>query len=357
MTEKLDLFRVEQLTIADELRDRDLLSRAVGNKILPFFIVNHQEQIFKPALLSKPFYTPLHNYAEVYWSHLNKKFFDPNTIEFTLAKVSGFSEKYAYTNNKYDDYGVISPSYLNEDEETIRLDQILLENRLIKCDTTKNISGVPAFFNYDPLLNPKSDIPLFTTKIKRKLASQVLFKTLAIDVNASPRNFNLISNRTTNHLKFAPVIDNEFSLPFLFPDNIVERNSMHQLGNFVGRENQFNACNRLWPKDAEMDIFTHNIQSIGKYYPEIAQDFLDRLNNMREYLDSSPILWQNHDFIGEVNSQKYMLYSGSFLRNEYESNPIYHRSTFINIIETGRLIEQDTIISADYITKTLKNVL
>lgn len=267
-----------------------------SKKDFPIFRLNG-EVIFKPLSKTKPLTTDLFAYAEVFWSYVINKYFDPNTPLYHLAYCSNIQKRYYEKGTIVKKIGT---------SKFTNLYQYFNEHPEESFDISNYINYCMKDYDYSMILNShfiKSDVT-----IGRELAYQILLSILRADQNFHYENVNL-DNDNEHHL--IPPLDFEFSTPFLYPDNLKTRSQYmnRYLGNLnFPRENQFKIAELLSSglEFSPVSTLFRNLYTIMINYPDIIDIFLHNINLLYKDIDGI-LLRDDYGFIEECSSEYWMV--------------------------------------------------
>ena len=311
----MDIFGIERFDYKQ--RKRNLGSKASGvvssTKFFPVFEMNGKEKIFKPLSKTKPLSTPLFSYSEVYWSYLINKYIDSKTPLYTLAYCSNLSIEQP----KYYEKGCIVDNILNEGEELINLLEFfrMYPDSIVNIDDYVNYCEVQ--YDYTQILT--STFFKSNEKFGKKLAQQILCAILRRDENYHYENVSLIF-KDGKPKDIAPIIDLEFSQMFMYPDvkdfhegkfSLYDEGMMpiftydpsksyeENAKKFLQKINNGSVYDRF--DRYQNYLVMRNIKTIVDLYPDVAQEFIYKLNGMLEEVNSLEIDF-NSDFLGTFSS-------------------------------------------------------
>lgn len=357
----MDIFKITELDIKNKTGNlnRKAAGKVSSTKYFPTFNIDGEEKIFKPLSKTKPLSTPLFSYSEVYWSYLINKYLDPNTPVYSLAYCHGLESEQP----KYYEKGCLVKNVLKEGEDFINLLELFRKYQ----DSTVNIDNYTNYcevqYDYVSILNSTffSERP----DLRAELAEQILISILRRDDNYHYENVSLITkNERITHL--APIIDVEFSEMFMYPDIEKLHNNKFSyydegllpLFSYNSKkdysENQAKFIERLTEESVydrtdsyHFSNLWKNIREIVKLHPEIALQFLKKLQLMKKEVEKLDIEF-DESFLGEFSSRDWeptrMLYKDkvpaddlNYLRKKKEaeeSRIILDQTTFNQKLKT-----------------------
>lgn len=268
-----------------------------SKKYFPIYKMNGKEYIFKPLSRTKPLTTDLFAFAEVYWSYVMKKYFDDRTPLYRLAYCRGIEEKYYEKGTLVERIG--KGKFIN-----------LLEYFKKNPEETFDISEYVNYCmkNYDYTVILESSFIRENPQIGEELAYQVLLSILRMDQNFHYENVNM--EERDNGLEVVAPIDSEFSMPFLYPENIKGRNFYidKYFRSLVFPSNmQWEIAKSL--KDMDLcpaSVLLKNIYVIERDFPGVIDRFLNNLEVLYRDIDGIE-LNDKKGFIGDCSSDYWMI--------------------------------------------------
>lgn len=376
MQEINNLFKVSEVNYIDRVDEIDKVSSGVvkSQKKFPIFLDAYEKNkkcIFKPLSPSKPYSNPTFAYSEVYWSYLINTFFDERAPRYELAICHGMPPKDGQEISR--EKGVLVESYLKSNQYDVNL----LEYYRAHPDHSVNIDG---YINYCDYIYDYSDImksEVFTQRqdLAKRLGEMVLISMLTRNINFHYENVGFICE-DDNIIDLAPPIDHEFSTLSILPEyrdaNVAKQAAYDSLITELSPENRLlllNAFSRD-PLVSGSNFLNNsrnafnNVSTIAKEQPEVAEEFINKLSKMRQFLLKNDIIFQDLNYTDEFNSRlDWMLY--------YFQKPDHYNATTveicrhllseqgrskIDIVDFGRYAIQLTIHSSnvlqDFIQKT-----
>ncbi len=309
-----------------------------SKKNFPIFRLNG-EVIFKPLSKTKPLTTDLFAYAEVFWSYVINKYFDPNTPLYHLAYCTNIQDKY------YEKGTIVKK--IGKSKFT-NLYEYFRDHPEDSFDISDYINYCMQDYDYSMILN--SNFIKSNKDIGRELAYQILLSMLRADQNFHYENINFDSD---NGYHLVPPLDFEFSTPFLYPDNIKARNMYMNkyLGNLnFPREIQYTISKSI---QAEFNfnpvsILFRNLYTIMINYPDIIDIFVHNMNLLYRDLDSL-VLSDEYGFIGSCSSEYWMVGHAKYKENDSNKADLLAQRI------TKVAINKDYIFQA--IKKDIKNLI
>lgn len=312
-----------------------------SNKFFPTYVIDGKNYIFKPLSKTKPLTTGLFSIAEVYWSNVINSYFKDVPV-YQLSICNGYEE----SEPKYYNYGCLVPNVLGKDEHTVNLLEYFREYK----DDNVNIDNYINYcmLNYDYTNILSADI-FKDTNLGEQLAYDVLLSILKSDQNYHYENVALVyTNNQVNQLM--PMIDHEFSTPFLFPDDSVW--TLYYTEKYI--------------KDlvSAESVIRQNIEFIKNNYPNMILSFLSSLNcyidflNDVEYKNKLFVEIENSDFLFNCNSDSYKIGIERYKNeNEEKAKILEDTIQLVNIKEKISFIWDLIWILNSKIATTLKEVL
>lgn len=235
-----------------------------SEKHFPLFEISGTKYVFKPLSKTKPFTTGMFSIAEVYWSNIINKYFIKDTPIYRLAICKGYSDDVP----KYYEYGCIVPYILQENEYLYNVYELFEDFP----DKNVDIHGYINYcmLNYDWTKILSADIFKKEPGLRYSLAFCILISMLKGDQNYHYENAAFICNKNDKGklLRISPMLDHEFSTPFLFPDDLKVR---HSYSMKYGQELK-----------SEDSILYENISYICMEMPYIAEYFLKCVKSFKK---------------------------------------------------------------------------
>lgn len=302
-----DLQRPVKLDYFDRIGNLDVEASGLvkSKKNFPIFRLNG-EVIFKPLSKTKPLTTDLFAYAEVFWSYVINKYFDPNTPLYHLAYCSNIQDKY------YEKGTIVKK--IGPDKFTNLL-EYFNEHPESSFDISEYINYCMKDYDYTMILN--SDFIKQNRDIGRELAYQILLSILRADQNFHYENVNLDS---TNGYHLVAPLDFEFSTPFLYPEDIKTR-SMY-MSKYLGSLNfprevqyQISESIKVELNFSPVSTLFKNIYTIMINYPDIVDAFVHNMNLFAKNLDSIE-LSDELGFIEPCSSEYWMVGHAKYKEND-----------------------------------------
>ncbi|MCH5167245.1 MAG: hypothetical protein J1F35_05060 [Erysipelotrichales bacterium] len=279
-------------------RDGNLDIKSHSNPPSTKYFPIYGDRIFKPLSYTKPLTTPIFCYAEVFWSYYIKKYFYTEGLTTNLALCEGITDEQP----KYRKQGVLVDSYLNSGEKDISI----YEYFNLHPDEAVNIND---YVNY--CLEFYDYIPIFMSKIIKnrqdlgeELALLVLLSLLTMNENFHYENNRFICSKDGEILRLNPPFDNEFSLPFLFPES--QTSNAYFLIKYIGNMDGHNVLGK-------------NLRFIAEHYPNVCHKFLDGLVKFDKEIKNNPVIIEDNSFIGNVSSAEYNIYQARLHEHDEEA--------------------------------------
>lgn len=261
-----------------------------SNKFFPTYIIDGENYIFKPLSKTKPLTTGLFSIAEVYWSNIINKYFQKVPI-YELSICNGYEE----SEPKYYNYGCLVPNVLRNNEYTVNLLEYFREHKDSRVNIDNYINYCMLNYDYTNILS--ADI-FKNTMLGEQLSYNVLLSILKSDQNYHYENVAFIYNN--NKIKcLMPMIDHEFSTPFLFPDDSVW--TLYYAEKYI--------------KDlmSAESVIGYNVGFIKINYPNMVLLFLSSLNRYIEFLNDAECKnnlfaeIKHSEFLFDCNSDSYKI--------------------------------------------------
>lgn len=311
-----DLFKVIHLESEERIGNLDAEAHGVvkGTKYFPIYKVNGKQAIFKPMSKTKPMTTLFFAFAEVFWSHVLKKYFDASVPIYRLAICKGYEKEVP----KYYEKGVLVESITPNGEKLINLYDIICQKPL----EFSNSEEIREYINYCMTNYDYTQILLseFISKNKdlgEEIAYQLLLSILRQDQNFHYENINFY--QTKSGIEITPPIDFEFSTPFLYPDDEKEY-EYYQLKYYSEMViNPKSDITEFLKEIAGSNIPTtkRNICTIVKLFPNVVIKFIENLENFISEFDSVD-LSDPDDFIEPLNSNYWLIGDAYFKEKDLD---------------------------------------
>lgn len=369
---------ITELDYKDRSGNISVDTKAAGQskKEFPFYIFDGKKYIFKPLSKTKPNSTIMFTFSEVFSSYIARTYFEPNSPQYRLAICKGITELQPKAYEK----GVIVPSYLEEGEKTLNLMEYLRNNLSknnpindlviycfhngchvnsiqddiykysLSCDfaepsiLNEYINYGMAIYNFFFMFNV--EIFLDNKEYMNQLALQYLLSLLTRNHNFHYENFNFKTkdNRITG---VVPPSDQEYSLMFIYPDQIEAHNLL--VGSY-----------KILLE--ELPFIKATIMKIAENSPETLEKFVEGLDQMINDLAIITIQFDNTSaFIEKMNSEAFFEHYYRYklsneLLAEISKRKFSHRFE-INVDDFFKQIIQEYIDSATQLKKIIKEVL
>lgn len=271
-----------------------------STKYFPIYEIEGKEKIFKPLSKTKPLTTPLFAFSEVFWSYIIKKYFEPLTPRYYLAKRNVEVEP------KYYKKGVLVES-INKEKTMFNIYDYFLEH---EPDRIEKDYVNYCLKNYDYTNILQSNLIKNNPKLGENLSYQILLSILRQDQNFHYENINLFQKE--NEIILAPPIDFEFSSFFLYPELELERkNLIEDYKQNLGIQEEDETTQVIailyqelgWERHSEIK---RNLFEITRRYPHIVLKFIKRLEHLIENLPNITIEDPN-DFITPLSSEAWQI--------------------------------------------------
>ena len=259
-------FKIRNLKYQD--RDDMLIKESAGvvkcQKAFPIYHTENGVKIFKPLSKTKPLTTPLFGISEVFWSTIIHQYFDEKAPVYKLARCEGYDKDYPSRYSK----GTLVPSVLKEGEHLVNLLEYYRKHPSSDVDIDQYVNYCGIYYDYNMILNAlpfqKDDA------LAKELAYQILISILKCDINFHYENVAFIA-KENQIVSLAPPIDHEFSIPFLYPDDALLYNL------YYGSYNMALLTGTADNGNINLGALLRNIECIKEKYPEIADKFVQRL--------------------------------------------------------------------------------
>lgn len=312
-----------------------------SNKFFPTYIIDGKNYILKPLSKTKPLTTGLFSIAEVYWSNIINSYFKEVPI-YQLSICNGYEE----SESKYYNYGCLVPNVLRENEYTVNLLEYFREHK----DDNVNIDNYINYcmLNYD-YTNILSANIFKTTNLGEQLAYDILLSILKSDQNYHYENVAFVCDN--NQIKcLMPMIDHEFSTPFLFPDDSIW--TLYYTEKYI--------------KDlmSVESVIGQNVKFIKNNYSNMVLSFLSSLNRYIKFLNDIEYKnklfeeIENSKFLFDCNSNSYKIGIERYKNdNEKKAKSLENTIQLVNIKEKISFIWDLIWILNLKIATTLKDVL
>lgn len=374
----MELFNVQEFDY--EKRKRNLTNQASGvvtsTKYFPVFEEESKEKIFKPLSKTKPFSTPLFSYSEVYWSYLINKYIDEETPIYSLAYCYNLSKNQP----KYYEKGCIVANILKNDEELVNILELFRKYPDLSVDIDDYINYCEIQYDYTQILT--SDFFTINKSLAEKLSEQILCSILRRDQNYHYENVSIIF-KDNKPIRVAPIIDLEFSQMFMYPDT--EDYHDQKFSSYdEGMEPLFNYDNHKSYEENLEDFFSKiengsiydyfdtyknnfvlkNIKAIVSLYPDVAKDFVRKINIMRKEIETLDINFDSN-FLEEFSSYDWRPTRMFFKENKKETDEEYikakeeaeARKITLNTDNFNKKLKTEVVWNIDKMTKVINMLL
>ena len=331
-----NIFKIKEFKYEDKLRTLSVISsgKVRSTKYFPVFKDEGKEKIFKPLSKTKPLSTPLFSYSEVYWSYLINKYIDNSTPVYNLAYCHGVSKEQP----KYYEKGCIVENVLNEGEYFVNLLELfrMYPDNLVNIDEYINYCELQ--YDYTAILN--SDFFRNNKELSEKLAEQILCSILRRDDNYHYENVSLIF-KDEKVVRIAPIIDQEFSQMFMYPDKLESHESkfsyydegMMPIFSYDDEKSYEENLDIFKKRVTEGSIYDYfdrgkshyimrNIKTITELYPDMCKEFINKLSKMKKEFDYLNIN-VNQDFLGTFSTDDWEPYHMIFKENRKIDDKLY----------------------------------
>ena len=333
-----NIFKIKEFKYEDRLRTLNVISsgKVRSTKYFPVFIDEGKEKIFKPLSKTKPLSTPLFSYSEVYWSYLINKYIDNSTPVYNLAYCHGVSKEQP----KYYEKGCIVENVLNEGEYFVNLLELFRMYPSDNVNIDDYINYCELQYDYRDILN--SEFFRNNKELSEKLAEQILCSILRRDDNYHYENISLIF-KDENVVRIAPIIDQEFSQMFMYPDEEEthkDKFSYYDEGMMpiftYNKEKTYEENLNIFEKritegsiydyfeTSKSYLIMRNIKTIAELYPEVCNKFINKLSEMKEEVVNLNISF-NQDFLGTFSTNDWEPNHMIFKKNRKIDDEIYLR--------------------------------
>lgn len=353
-----NLFKPIHLHVKDKIRNLNIEAQGEvkGTKYFPVFLKDGEEHIFKPVSKTKPYATYFFAFAEVYWSYLTKKFFDPKTPQYLLAYATCLENEQP----KYYDYGSLVPSTINEKQKLINLLEIFRLYPEPGVDIDKYINYCMEFYDYTDILN--SNFFRQNPELSKSLAWQILLSLLRQDNNYHYENVNFIME-DGKIIGINPPIDFEFSGMFLFPDDEARHQEyyfqhLHMLRLITKQEHVIakTFCDIYQDLSFIRQKPIRNIITIVSLYPDIVKCFLKQLEKFKQgvlELEINDI----DNFIGPLNSDSWNVGHSRYKENDEDKAKEFEKIILLHEVDKDAIfkrIKLETLENANLLERILK---
>lgn len=317
----MNLFTPINLDIKNKYRNLDIEAKGEvkSTKYFPVFLKDGEEYIFKPLSKTKPFTTPLFAFSEVFWSYIIKKIFDTRAPLYQLAYCKGLTQEQP----KYTNQGTLVKSVLKKNQEMINLLEIFNEYPEENVNISDYINYCMHTYDYTKIL--KSEFFKNHYELGQKLAFQILLSVLRQDQNFHYENVNFIKENN-QIIDIAPPIDFEFSTAFLYPDQPSINESYKKKYLTLPEPFDFKDCiHGLEIKgwfDPKAYTIAQNIIVIVKLFPDVATDFVEKLEYLLIELDKIEIM-DEANYITKLNSASWQIGHARYKNNDEEAAKEY----------------------------------
>lgn len=353
-------------------RTGNLKSEASGVVSSTKYFPTYGDKIFKPLSKIKPLSTPLFAYAEVYWSNIINRFIDDKTPIYSLARCFNIDKEQA----KYYDKGTLVDNVLGEGEYLVNILELFRMYPDENVDIDNYINYCEMIYDFEIIL--KSNFFIEHKDLARKLAEQVLTSILRRDDNYHYENVSLIFK--DGKVKYAaPMIDMEFSQFFMYPDELDTHEAKFSLYD-DGMCPIFNYDDNLSYEEnvvkfldvvengsihdnfsrSRSYLLMRNIRCITLMFPDLVEEFISKLNKIKEYVISHDITF-NQEFLSIFSSSDWeatrMIYKEN--KSEDDKSVMYARKRALDkqIIldekEFNDRLKREVLFSIDHLIEVL----
>ncbi len=315
-------------------------------KDFPVYKYKEKNYIFKPLSKTKPYITPLFAISEVFWSNVIKEYFDETAPLYKLAICNGYNNEFPSKYNK----GTIVESLTTENQTLINLLEYYISHPEENVNIKDYINYCGIYYDYVMILNS----PLFKDHYEygSTLAKQILISILKNDINYHYENVSLIYDKN-KLIKVSPPFDHEYSVPFMFPDNLLLFSTY-----FGGMHTAF--MNGTTNEVTNNNAVLHNIHFIVEKYPEIVKEFLQKMNIFIEDFSKTSFSLPK-DYMEPLSSTLYLVYEAIYHEHQ-NSKTLSDIPKFslmsLNIEEYSNIIERAILFHSisyqNYLTRVLK---
>ena len=368
------LFKVSEVNYINRVDEINKVSSGVvkSQKKFPIFLDAYEKNkklIFKPLSPSKPYSNPTFAYSEVYWSYLINNFFDERAPKYELAICHDIPPKAGQEISQ--EKGVLVESYLKPDQYDVNLLEYYRDNPDHSVNINKYINYCDYIYDYSDIM--KSEVFSQRQDLAKRLGEMVLTSMLTRNINFHYENVSFICE-DNNIVDLAPPIDHEFSTLSISPDcrdaNVVKQAAYDSLITELPPEDRLRLLNTFSrePLVANNNYLNNsrnafnNVSTIVKEQPEVAEEFINKLSKMRQFLLKHDIVFQDLNYIDEFNGQlDWMLY--------YHQKPDHYNAAMvetcrhllaeqgrskIDIVDFGRYAIQLTIHSSNVLQNFIR---
>lgn len=363
----MDIFNIKEFKYEDRLRTLNVISsgKVRSTKYFPVFMDEGKKKIFKPLSKTKPLSTPLFSYSEVYWSNLINKYIDNSTPVYNLAYCHGVCKEQP----KYYEKGCIVENILNEDEYFVNL----LELFRMYPDESVNIDDYTNYcelqYDYRDILN--SDFFRNNKELSENLAEQILCSILRRDDNYHYENISLIF-KDNKVVRIAPIIDQEFSQNFMYPDKEEihkdkfsyydegmmpifsydkDKSYEENLKLFIERVNNGSIYDYF--DIAKSHYIMRNIKIITELYPDMCQEFLNKISKMKDEVKNLDISF-NQEFLSSFSTDDWEPNHMIFKKNIKIDDEIYLRKK--DDVENSRIKLNEKLFNEQLKNEVIWNI-
>lgn len=275
-------FTIKQLMYNDRVRSLTVSASGVvqSNKFYPVFALDGKEFIFKPISQSKPLATAFFPLAECFWSEILERYFPFPAVSYQRAVCKGYHE----AEPKYLNEGCLSMNVLVEGEKLVNLHEYFQEHP----DPSVNIQYYKnyclMYYDFVPIF--RSELFMERRDLAEQLAMQILESMLVGNENFHYENVAFICDQDGNVLRLCPPLDNEFSLYFLFPDDLERQMTFFRihlqgiLGNALDEDDALTKSSFLF----------ENLQYIHIFFPQVVEAFVKGLQRLQKDLTDELLL-------------------------------------------------------------------
>lgn len=353
-------------------RTGNLKSEASGVVSSTKYFPTYGDKIFKPLSKTKPLSTPLFAYAEVYWSNIINRFIDDKTPIYSLTRCFNIDKEQA----KYYDKGTLVDNVLGEGEYLVNILELFRMYPDENVDIDNYINYCEMIYDFEIIL--KSNFFMEHKDLARKLAEQVLTSILRRDDNYHYENVSLIF-KDGKVKDVAPMIDMEFSQFFMYPDELDTHEAkfssyddgMCPIFNYddnLSYEENVVKFLDVVENGSIHDNFSRsrsyllmrNIRCITLMFPDLVEEFISKLNKIKEYVISHDITF-NQEFLSIFSSSDWeatrMIYKEN--KSEDDKSVMYARKRALDkqIIldekDFNDRLKREVLFSIDHLIEVL----
>lgn len=314
-------------------------------KNFPVFTYNDKDYIFKPLSKTKPFITPLFAISEVFWSSVIKEYFNEFAPLYRLAICKGYEKEFISKYSK----GTIVESIVSSNQSLVNLLEYYLSHPEEGVDIKGYINYCGVYYDYVKIFN--SSLFKENNELGCELANQILISILKGDINYHYENVSFIYEK--DKLKrISPPFDHEYSVPFMFPDNIFLFSTY------------FGDLTSAFMKGTTSDLtnsqaILRNIRLIAERYPDVVNDFLQRMSSFIKDFSQMEFTLPS-SYLEPLSSNLYLVYEAIY--QEHEDTKKIHEIpkfslTTLEIEEYSKIIQRIILFHTTNYQKHLIRVL